>query len=692
MTIPSPRCLTMTLGAICLLAAACADGEPPGETVPPTPETAQVPVTETTTAKALPSPAATPSAVPTMGPSPASNIPLPPTPTPVRPAPVPSETPTPLAGSHRTPVSSSAKGPLDYTDAEIKEALDAMNRAAMEAAFNTTDASLMRLLSSYSETCRPSLSVLTYNRDMVREVFSGYPRTGLTTEMKRVTRFPGVDDAVLVTFTMKVGGRTHTPLPKLLLFDNGRWLSHNCAQARDALEVSRAAETPLSASPATPTPAPAPIEYTVPPDPSTHTDEQIARSLEAVAQPAWEAMLLDSPNMTTIKTMYVEDCRIGDDRAFRALIGEMSIYAWSPDPEFVTRLTAVERLDATRAWASGTVTVDGMVARELTPMLLEFEDGHWRVADCTVESTPGLVRPAEGELNPIRRVSYIGELVRIQEDWDEPLYGLVVLGPLEMMDGVARLPVRIVAVTDMLNVSEIYTPFASIAADPDESGSELRWWSVDECDDSIASQSTLVLEGTHEGYICFEEDPSLQPGQPSDELPFVTFEAYYGDEEVIVDLTRSVDIPTRRRFAPDDLWGGLPHQVLNEPAKAVSCYDSEELEVVALGLPETVEGTDNAVRVRLKITASGPYEVGIDFLPFELTTAPEQHGRIHLWERVWDDEDPALFPGGFSGVLQPGESREGYVYFRRGEDTPESQHHALLAWRDCQQFPIHLRE
>ena len=97
--------------------------------------------------------------------------------------------------------------------------------------------------------------------------------------------------------------------------------------------------------------------------------------------------------------------------------------------------------------------------------------------------------------------------------------------------------------------------------------------------------------------------------------------------------------------------------------------DSSWLEMVVLAPTEPVDG--NSVRLRVRIAAQVRGEERYTYFPLQISTALDTNGRIHhLWEFAPIGREAPKFPDSLHGItLKKGNSAEGFIYFRPGDDT-----------------------
>ena len=319
----------------------------------------------------------------------------------------------------------------------------------------------------------------------------------------------------------------------------------------------------------------------------------------------------------------------------------------------------------------------------------EFDDGQWRFMGLEDES-------AEAEADTIVA---IGEPVALQTDWKEPPFAVTVLGPPQAEDATTlRVPVlRITSIVPRWSYDDVGRFIASLQTAPDENGEFSEWNSSPGNDYTTSPPAreeafegvTPALGGTHEGFIYFKpDDPrgnNKIPGRPFTQLHYLDFT----EMVILVDLSRSVPLAGRPAFENGVLHGtGVTADVIERLRKHGSDI-GDEAEPPTAGIGDTVSLTHNpgtewldltvlgppeaagttAVRLPVRVTARArgrePYH---RYLPLQLSTSPDAHGRIHhLWE-TWRDA-PATFPDSLDGItLSRGESRKDFVYFRPDND------------------------
>lgn len=592
------------------------------------------------------------------------------------------------------------KTPADYTSDDLREIAIAITQEFYAAITSQPEPDLSRAKKTYSEACQPEDdNEFAAQIDALLELLDGKQ---LSVEVLDVARLPDTDDAVIALSIVLIDGeRVAGATRSLIVFENGRWVDSDCDVGRalvigggssGGVATPAPAQPAATAAPSTSSPLPPIASSTVfvtEGDPGDHTDEQIARSVEAVTIAAWRALLADPPlDMKAIRGLSVQSCQEQTDeeliefaKTMRSQIG---------DSEIENVVQAVERIDRTRAWTSGHVEMDGIIFSEVTPTLVAFEDGQWRDADCLTDKDTSLKRP--DHIDSDVRVSYIGEPVDMQHDWEEPPYELIVLAPPEMIDDdTARLAVRVTAITDVLNVEDVYF-LGWLSTGFDADGNAVEWWAAYECESDAFEPATLAMGGSQEGFVCFAFDEfSDSESHPSDDRPFVLFQSIRGEDLVTVDLTQEVLPPERVTFKPDAQWGSTP-DLIGETVDATYCSGDHWVEVTALSRPEPVVDADT-VRVRAQIRATGEGEIELGYLPVNLATAPSEFGQIHLWEVFWETADGSRLPDSFADVvLENGETHEAFIYFQPTDAPLNSGHYSLLVWRDCFPFPVHLTQ
>ena len=609
---------------------------------------------------------------------------------------VPSTPATATPSPTQTPRSAGAKAPADYTDEEIAEIAETLAREFMDAINSQPEPDLERAKMTYSEACQPDADEFETQITALLFMLDG---RDISIEVTDVQRFEAEDDGVLIKSVGFIDGEEEGDRqPSLVVFENGRWLDSDCDEGRRQFFSRASFGGPSSPSVTGPTATAVPVASVIPTavpsapvvklsgDPGDHTDEQIARSVEAVAQAAWRALLADPPlDLDAVRSLSVEECHEPTDDELVAFAKVMNSQFGSSRIE--TKVLGIERVDDTRAWISGYIKTDGVVTGEVTPSLVVFEDGQWRDADCLPERDASLKRP--DQIESIQRTAFRGEPVELQHDWEEPPYELIVMGPLEMTgDDTARLPVRVTAITDVLDLDYVF--FWGLLSNGYNSPEDEAVWGDVECDGDVFEPVVLVRGGSREGFICFADD-GLTESQPTEDRPFVFFESDSSDGSVRVDLTAGSIATERHTFEPDELWGIAPPALIGDTVEATYCYDADPwMGVTALSRAESVAGSDT-MRVRARIMALAEGETDLSDLPVELASAPGTYGRIHVSYVEWQSPDGTRFPDSFEGViLEQGDTHEAFIYFRSPEDSPDSERYSLLVYRNCFASPVHL--
>ena len=475
-----------------------------------------------------------------------------PTPVPATATPVPTATPippTPTPAPRAILQAAPGKTPADYTADDLRKIAIAITQEFYAAITSQPEPDLSRDKKTYSEACQPEDDdEFAAQIDALLELLDGRQ---LSVEVLDVVRLPDTDDAVIaLSIGLIDGERVAGATRSLIVFENGRWVDSDCDAGRalvigggssGGVATPAPAQPAATAAPSTSSPLPSIASATVfvaEGDPGDHTDEQIARSVEYVTKAAWLALLADPPlDMEAIRGLSVQSCQEQTDEELIEFAKTMRSQIGDSEVENVVQ--AVERVDRTRAWTSGHVEMDGIIFSEVTPTLVAFEDGQWRDADCLTDEDTSLKRP--DQIDPDVRVSYIGEPVEMQHDWEEPPYEIIVLAPPEMVDDdTARLAVRVTAITDVLNVEDVY--FSGwLSTGFDAGGNAVEWWAAHECESNAFEPATLAMGGSQEGFVCFAFDEfSDSEGRPSDDRPFVLFQSIHGDDLVTVDLTKEV--------------------------------------------------------------------------------------------------------------------------------------------------------
>ena len=103
-------------------------------------------------------------------------------------------------------------------------------------------------------------------------------------------------------------------------------------------------------------------------------------------------------------------------------------------------VTGIQRLDDKQVWIELTISAPsfGQVAQPPIAIIIlyAFEDNRWRVAECRQEPNGDLVPP--DDTDNILRVSYIGETVQVQGDYEDAPYAVTVLAEPEIVDESTR--------------------------------------------------------------------------------------------------------------------------------------------------------------------------------------------------------------------------------------------------------------
>ncbi len=652
---------------------ACSTEIPPSQATEPTAAPAAIQA-------AVPTP--TPSAVPT----------APPTATPTT---EPTHTPAP-------PTRVLGDDPADYTDEDILLAAKALYREFIDAIMTEPEPDLKRAKAIYSEACQPDDDdVFAKQVDAVMELL-GDPVTKLDITMALRLR----DDAALTVSTLKIGDGPGGVTRSLIVFENGRWLDSDCDAGRAAAGVFPYDEDYQESAVAGPSPVPAPVTLSA--DPADHSDEEIARSVEALHRAGWRAMLAQpQPDLDGMRAMSIEECRVETDEELIQIAASSKPESEIADAAINFRVTGVERVDDRHAWTTILTELEGFVIPGSTMSLVVFEDGQWRDGQCKMERGANLAAP--DEIKEIQRVAFIGETGQLQFDWEEPPFAITVLAPPEAADGsTVRVPARFTSIISRWRYGP-YSLLAELHTARGEDGTVISWLDSP-CEEGPFDDVILVKGGSHEGFICFEGER----GESAPDRPFVGLQ--YLDEgsdwPFRVDLTRSVPIPERVLFEDgkpsgnatvagigyrlvDSLWS---HVVEPPPAGigdsvTVTNHGQPWFDLTVLGQPEMVGEAVARVRIRIASRAEDEEEYG--YVPLELSTGPDAHGRIHhLWDFTSFAEGGAALTDSFTGVtLAKGEVREAYAYFRAPDGeagAPPTPFTTLWYWHDVSAFPIDL--
>ena len=452
-------------------------------------------------------------------------------------------TPTPTVAAPSPPVDGGSRSAADYTEAEIAEIAAALNREILDAINSHPKPDLARAKATYSTACQPDDEVeFAAQVDGLLDLF----RTGeLSVDVVAATRLPGHDDAAIVlAFPLLDDERTSGATRSLIVFENGRWLDSDCEEGMAMFlgsepdDADRDGDSDGSEDTDQETPTPTHRPIVLGDNPADHTDEEIARSVEWVGNDSWEAALEEpEPNIDRMRAISATECQIETDEE---LIEAADATRQQLEDLDATRIwievQGIERVDDSRAWFVGTIYFDDFSFELGAPSLVIFEDGQWRDGECLIESDPALQRPTE--IEPDQRVSYIGEPIRLQYDWEEQPYELTVLGAPEVMDDMTvRLPVRIMAITDTLDLTYV-TYSGWLKTEADAEGNVIEW-SADPCEEGVFEHLTLVKGDSHETLLCFGGTGYDQERTVPDR-PFIRFTSDHGDTLRTVELMHSI--------------------------------------------------------------------------------------------------------------------------------------------------------
>ena len=441
-------------------------------------------------------------------------------------------------------------------------------------------------------------------------------------------------------------------------------------------------------------------EYTLPVltnSPAEHTNEEIARSAEAVLNSHLaEAMEQPQPDYEAMAAGYASAC-IPDSDA----LGELA-----DDYRFIVRVTSskvaaylvngVQRIDGSRAWISVLpYFIKGNPGHGPLHWLSIFENGQWRIAWCMQEPDGDLVPP--DETGETLRVYYLGEQVQVEPTSERP-FAVTVLGSPEVVsETLVTLPIRYTSITHRF----IVDPFSrrwkqerdlATLALPHESG-RVELWTSTVCEGSSATgQAMLIRGGWVDTQMCFEPAGADKYAILNDDLwerPLSWLELpidhWYNHnsknvQPLVVDLTTSVTPARPARFE-----NGLPLDPVPMPnygllrinrretavQQPVSIGDTisfsggrsgEEYAYTILSPLEVVE--DSKVRIRIRVE-SRKNAVYISPAQLTLTGSADSTGRLTgLWWRPENRSMDHPFPEGFRAqLLERGASIEAYVYF-----------------------------
>ena len=489
------------------------------------PAAAPTPTAESLTSVPAPTPSPIPEPTAQPSPTPAATAP---DPTPTSTAPIP----TPIL-----PSANYGKEASDYTESEIMQAAENLTLQFWEAVTTDPTPDMERAKATYSEACQPNDEEFEEQVNLIIETFQGRQ---FSVEVIGASRLPERDDAAIVlAFPLLNGERISQASRSLLVFENGRWLDSDCDEGRalflssDPDESDAAAESYEAGDLYVETPS-LDTPTTFSDNPARHSDEEIARSFEWVANGVWAGALADAgPDLERIRSVNVFDCQTGTDEeltqvanTLRQQIGDVA--------DIRIEVLGVERVDQRRAWIVAAAGYFGILEDPSPPTLALFEEGHWRDADCLVDSAPDLDRPVEIEYD--QRVSYIGEPVRLHWDWEEEPYELTVMDvPEKVDDYTVRLHIRITAVTATLELGYL-TVTGWLSTRTDDAGDRIEW-PGDICDQTELEGLTLAGGEARDSYLCFRADDQDKT-VPS--RPFALFESYYEDSVRRIDLTADV--------------------------------------------------------------------------------------------------------------------------------------------------------
>ncbi len=320
----------------------------------------------------------------------------------------------------------------------------------------------------------------------------------------------------------------------------------------------------------------------------------------------------------------------------------------------------------------------------------------------------------------------VGDAIQLAPDVKEPEFGIVVLGPPEVVDSTTiRVPVRFTSILPLWAKRDVagdpVLAFLVTQNGTDEDGP--HWISTKVTyGDGSSEELALVKGGSQDGYIYFEPDPDMGPPPtgPINVDDFVTMDLMDASEELLeVHLAHRTSPPERAQFrdgaplnpeviegigprlqrAGADVRMDPPVRGLGDPMPIATREDNPLETLTALGPPEIFG--DDLMRLRLRITNSYGEPLVVPATSLRLGTAPDSHGRVHhLWDAIgtWQIESmeldlPEAFP---DEQLETGATREGYVYFGAGDggdalpDEPFVTLWGYTNWLDW--WPIDLRD
>ncbi len=521
------------------------------------------------------------------------------------------------------------------------------------------------------------------------------------------------EDQIFVTTSTTILGNT-IPGDSLVIYEDGRWVDSSCEEGRFAAGL-----TEIPGSGAEDFPQPSLPEFYFPvlgSDPSEHTLEEVARSAEANFGRTIVAGVMDTTYTEEAQALFTHDCREGLGAESNDSEGSLSQESFAALVAVLVdlRVTGVSRVDASQAWVELNLTAPFGPPSPALIQLFAFEDGRWLNAGCRQEPDGDLVPPED--IQDILRVSYIGETVQVQNDYEDAPFAVTVLGEPEIIDeSFARVPARFTSIVERW-VFESYFHISGYMALPNGDGGT-QIWETETCEGNSALESVeLVKGGWFDGYICLiPEDQSYQygwavtPARPNSWLEYKYYSEESDPEPLIVDLTRTVEATESIRFAhgvPDGPIQGIsplvrhiewweeeswPAGAVGDKITVLDFQDVPYFTVTVLSEPEVYNSTTARFRLALSLIFPSLYrdDLDIHYLGIELTTAPDEQGRLgETWWTTTTDESGSALPDSFHNVtLNSGESHEGWAYFTvpEGETLSEDTLPSIL-WVQAQEY------
>ncbi len=183
------------------------------------------------------------------------------------------EPPT-VPGIEPTPITADTREAIDYSDEEIAEAVVDLIREFSVALNAEPGPDLGRIKATYSTTCLPDDDTFASQIEQLRAALGG---AQLSAQVVSAYRLPDVDHAALVVTIPLIDDMPVAAAgDNLLIFENGRWVDNNCEEGRAKFLDN--VEPPVDDDSSSTTRALVPPSLSE--DPSEHSDEDIARSVE----------------------------------------------------------------------------------------------------------------------------------------------------------------------------------------------------------------------------------------------------------------------------------------------------------------------------------------------------------------------------------------------------------------------------